>query len=223
MTALKKIRHAANHPLSLPDSGNAVPKHLTYWFRGEKHQNIIDLRAQIASRYTKSALLFNIIGSAFTRLGAFDDAVNTFLYALARDPKNANLYNNLGESYGRLGNYQAALSSLCNATDLDPQFSKALYSMANTFFALGDTAAAIDIYKKSIALKPEFAPAAYNLSAAYLKAVQISEAFQSFAPALRLNLQHEEVFANLYNLSIQCPWQRREFLKLRKRMQPFPA
>ena len=60
-----------------------------------------------------------------------------------------------------------------------------------------------------------------NLGAAYLKAGQISEAFQSFARALRLNPQHEEAFTNLYNLSIQCPWQRREFLKFRKRVQPF--
>ncbi|MDB2530277.1 tetratricopeptide repeat protein [Paracoccaceae bacterium] len=74
---------------------------------------------------------------------------------------------------------------------MDLQFSKAFYNMAKTFFAFGDTAAAIDIYKKSIALKPEFAPASNNLCAAYLKAGQISEAFQSFARALRLNPQHE--------------------------------
>ena len=221
ITALKKVRHAANYPLSLPDSDGAVLKLLTSLFSQEKYQNIIELRAQIANQYPESAPLFNIIGSAFARLGAFDVAVTTFLYALERDPKNVNVHNNLGESYGRLGNYQAALTSFRNATDLDPQFSKAFYNMANTFFALGDTAAAIDIYKKSIALKPEFAPASNNLGAAYLKAGQISEAFESFARALRLNPQHEEAFANLYNLSIQCPWQRREFLKLRKRAQPF--
>ena len=221
MTALKKVRHAANHPLSLPDSDRAVLKHLTFLYGQEKYQNIIELRAQIASRYPESAPLFNIIGSAFARLGAFDDAVTTFLHALERDPQNVNLYSNLGESYGRLGHYQAALTSFRTATDLDPQFSKAFYNMANTFFALGDTAAAIDIYKKSIALKPEFAPAANNLGAAYLKAGQISEAFQSFARALLLSPQYEEAFANLYNLSIQCPWQRREFSKLKKRMQPF--
>ena len=197
MTALKKVRHAANHPLSLSDSDRAVLKHLTFLYGQEKYQNIIELRAQIASRYPESAPLFNIIGSAFARLGAFDDAVTTFLYALERDPQNVNLYSNLGESYGRLGHYQAALTSFRTATDLDPQVSKAFYNMANTFFALGDTAAAIDIYKKSIALKPEFAPASNNLGAAYLKVGQIFEAFQSFARALRLNPQYEEAFANL--------------------------
>ena len=74
-----------------------------------------------------------------------------------------------------------------------------LFNMANTFFALRDSAAAIDIYKKSIALKPEFAPAVNNLGAAHLKAGQISEAFHSFVRASRLNPQHEEAFANLYN------------------------
>ena len=144
MTALKKIRHAANHPVSLPDNDGAVLELLTSLFSQEKYQNIIDLRAQIANRYPESAPLFNIIGSAFARLGAFDGAVTTFLYALERDPKNVNVHNNLGESYVRLGNYQAALTSFRTATNLDPQFSKAFYNMANTFFTLGDTAAAID-------------------------------------------------------------------------------
>ncbi len=120
---------------------------MTFLYRQEKYQNIIELRDQIASRYPESAPLFNIIGSAFARLGAFDSAITTFLNVLERDPENVNLYNNLGESYGRLGNYQAAFISLRSATDLDPQFSKAFYNIANTFFVLGDTAAAIDIHK----------------------------------------------------------------------------
>ena len=102
ITALKKVRHAANYPLSLPDSDGAVLKLLTSLFSQEKYQNIIELRAQIANQYPESAPLFNIIGSAFARLGAFDVAVTTFLYALERDPKNVNVHNNLGESYGRL-------------------------------------------------------------------------------------------------------------------------
>ena len=103
---------------------------MTFLYGQEKNQNIIELRAQIASQYPESAPLFNIIGSAFARLGAFDVAVTTFLYALERDPKNVNVHNNLGEIYGRLGHYQAALTSFRTATGLDPQFSKAFYNLS---------------------------------------------------------------------------------------------
>jgi len=78
---------------------------LTLLFRQEKYQNNIELRVQIANQYPESAPLFNIIESAFARVGAFDVAVTSFLYAFEHDPKNVNVHNNLGERYGWLGNY----------------------------------------------------------------------------------------------------------------------
>ena len=75
--------------------------------------------AHAVSMGLTDAATYNFLGICYSRLGRFNDAVDSYSKALAADPKLAQAHLNLGFVYERMGNKPSAISEYKEACRLD--------------------------------------------------------------------------------------------------------
>jgi arylsulfatase A-like enzyme/Flp pilus assembly protein TadD len=119
--------------------------------------------------------LLNELGTAYSRKGDLEKAIETYERALSLDNKYPALYNNLGAAYlsFSLKNkdskiFQKSLESFKKAIELDPQFPLPYNGLGTAYKQAGNLEGAIYCWEKALDLNPDFYPVLYNLGLAYM-------------------------------------------------------
>ena len=134
--------------------------------------------------------LFQKGNKAYTE-ARFDDAVNTFIEAVAESPESAEIYYNLGNAQYRAGAFEEAAGSYEYAASMaqnDGMRSHSWYNIGNCMVKVGeglrdtDSQASVSycqqavwFYRMALDYNPDFADAAYNLEMTQRIAADIEE------------------------------------------------
>ncbi len=109
----------------------------------------------------------------------YDDAINTFMEAVAESPESAEIYYNLGNAQYRAGNFEEAAGSYEDAASMartDSMRSHSWYNLGNCMVKAGEALRETDaqasihycqqavwFYRMALDYNPDFSNAAYNL------------------------------------------------------------
>jgi tetratricopeptide (TPR) repeat protein len=83
------------------------------------------------------------MGTAFNRLGRYDEAVAAFASAVRYGPNQPMAYNNMAYSYGRLGRTDEEIAALRKAIALRPSYAIAHFNLALALLRKGKRAEAV--------------------------------------------------------------------------------
>ena len=121
------------------------------------------------SEFENAIFNTDIVAATYNGLGnikatineEYDEAINNYDKAIARDSKNSIFYNNRGNAKGRLGKYEEAISDYSQAIKLGLKKVTTYNNIGNAKLRLGDYKGAILDFNEAIKLKPKHT-AAYN-------------------------------------------------------------
>ena len=108
------------------------------------------------------------IGYCYSKLGRYQDAVESFKQAIRTKPDLAEAHYNLGVTYGELGRWQEEIEAYKQAIRIKPDLAGADCNLGVAYGELGRYQEEIESYKQAIRIKPDYATAHYNLSGTYL-------------------------------------------------------
>lgn len=136
-------------------------RQVSYW------KNSFTLFSHAVEVTQNNYIAYNCLGSAYSKLGKYQDAVNAHKQAICIKPDYAKAHNNLGVAYYNLGRYEDAIESYKQAILLEPDYADAYYNLGLAYCKLKRYQDAIEPCKKAIKIKPDFALAHYNLGLVY--------------------------------------------------------
>jgi tetratricopeptide (TPR) repeat protein len=137
------------------------------------------------------------LGSAYDKLGQYEDAIKAYRQAIRIKPLNAEAHYNLGVTYGKLGRYEEAVRCCERAIKIKPDYAKAYNNLGFFYGKLGRNIEEIEAYKQSLRISPDYAKAYYNLGGAYGRGGRWQEAIESFKQGIRVKPDEAEAHYNL--------------------------
>ena len=134
------------------------------------------------------ALAYSNRGSAYAKLGQFQEAINDFDQAIKLDPTPLR-YNNRGLAHGQFGQFQEALNDFDQAIKLDPTSSR-YNNRGMAYGELGQVQEAINDFDQAIKLDPTNARAYSNRGLGHNAFGQFQEAINDFDRACELDTEY---------------------------------
>jgi len=161
-------------------------------------ERALELARSWTATYPREAFAFNSLGSAFLRLGQFEQSVKPFQEAIRLDPKFIPAYSNLAASLLALNRFDEARAMLRQAADRHLDFIGARRLSYLLAFVQGDSAMMARDLESSVGVRET--NAAYGWqghSSAF--AGQIKTAHEQFRRGIQMSLQgnFQEVAAQL--------------------------
>jgi arylsulfatase A-like enzyme/Flp pilus assembly protein TadD len=142
--------------------------------------------------------LLNELGTAYSRKGDIEKAIEIYERALALDSKYPALYNNLGMNYLSLSLkkkdskiLQKSLESFKKSIELDQQYPLPYNGLGMAYRQAGNLEGAIYCWERALDLNPDFCPVLYNLGLAYMDKSNYAKAL------LFLNEYHKKCLNSL--------------------------
>ena len=86
------------------------------------------------------------LGTAYNRLGDYQNAIKHFVIAKQYLPKDAMLYNNLAVAYGKVGKTDDEIANLEKAISIRPHYATARYNLGMAFLRKGNRELALRQY-----------------------------------------------------------------------------
>ncbi len=100
-------------------------------------------------------LVLNNLGDCRFRRGEYQEALDLFLQALAKNPESKRVHYNIGTTYLRLGNYETALSHFAKVGDELSNVPALHLNIGIANLAQGRRAEALDSFDRAVRLDPE--------------------------------------------------------------------
>lgn len=138
-------------------------------------------------RMVACAEVLNNLGTALSRLGRPEAAMQCFRAALELKPEHAFALHNLAAELAAQQRHSEALSLLERAVRARPDHPELRVALGNGLMQLGRTDEAIAQYREALRLAPRDADAHHALGMALAEQRQLSEAVKHFEAALRAN------------------------------------
>lgn len=151
----------------------------------ERYAESIKLHQDILDRDPYAALAWYNLGHAQSRLEQFEEAVESFEYAIVIDEKFLHAHRECAEAYFYLENYQSALECLLDAVQHVQPDAEFQLVTGRCYEALGDMAKAREHYLLALRLDPQHGAAFYHLGLCYGHEGKWHTALSSFRKALR--------------------------------------
>ncbi|MBF0307649.1 MAG: tetratricopeptide repeat protein, partial [Alphaproteobacteria bacterium] len=139
----------------------------------------------------------NAEGKAMMRAGRLDDAVTSFLEAVAQNPTFGEAHGNLGIALHAMGRAAMAVGPLRRATELLPTSADAHNNLGAVYGGLHQYDEAIHCYRKALALNEDHADTLNNLGIALMATNRPLEAVEVLEKASRLRPDSVDVMNNL--------------------------
>ena len=131
----------------------------------EKHQEAIHCgEALLLSGYEADANIYFMLGTSYSWLEQYDEAISNLAKAIKLDPNNVSAHVNFGLTCLREGKYDKAIEAYEQAIKLRPNDALLHLNLGNAYASKEEYDQAIVAYKQSIKLKPDDADAHYNLN-----------------------------------------------------------
>lgn len=129
--------------------------------------------------------------------GNLDQALNTFLQILEKDPKNFNAHMGVGDIYHIKGDFQVAANTFEKARTINPRNFDVNYKLGLMYHLLNRVSDAIQVYLTALSINPDSYEANLNLATAYLQINQPALGLPYAQRAVKLNPTTVVVHANL--------------------------
>lgn len=196
--AVKILREAMdNH------SPSALVFYHLAWVNGEMEQWGSALEFAQSALSVKPELVdaHILCGKAFTNLGRYEEASESYQKAIYYNPVDSESYNNLGNVFLFLKQYEDALEAYRRSIELKPSDAGTYNNLGETYRQLGRHLEAISAYSKAIERRADFAVAYVNLAASHVALKEYEEAAEALARAVKLDPNE----ANWrYNFAVLC-------------------
>jgi tetratricopeptide (TPR) repeat protein len=151
----------------------------------ERYQESILLHRDILDRDPYAAQAWYNLGHAQSRLEQFEDAIESFEYAIVIDEKFLHAYRECAEAYFFLGDYQPALDCLLEGRQHVQPDAEFQIVTGRCYEALGDRAKAREHYLLALRTDPQHGGAFYQLGLCYAAEEKWQTALSSFRKAIR--------------------------------------
>ena len=146
-----------------------------------------------------AAPVWSNMGTVLSKLGRFEEALESYAKALAIKPDYAEALNNRGNVLRELGRLQEALESYNRALAVNPDHADAACNRGIVLRDLGRPGEALESYARALTIKPAHAEAACNRGIALQDLKRLGEALESYARALAIEPAYAEACFNRGN------------------------
>jgi len=151
------------------------------------------------------------LGTAYTSLGKFHEAIAELKTGLTLAPNSAEGLRRLGFAYMKAGMTKEAIGQLSQARDLDPNFWRNHRALCVAYSKLGDNLQALQACKRVTELVPGFAEGWSNLGVAYYRLGQFENSTEALQKAIAIrptanddsNMGVAQFFLGHYQESVQ--------------------
>jgi tetratricopeptide (TPR) repeat protein len=123
-------------------------KYLVNAFFSQQYFFIVWINQKVTVKLTSASK--NVIALSYSKLGANELAIKTFVDALKADPKNANLLSNYGLLLKNSKNYKDAINILTKAVKIDRTSANIYNNLAVSYEEVGEVEKAAFAYKKAL-------------------------------------------------------------------------
>jgi len=118
--------------------------------------------------------------------GQLDEAVDSYLQALAIKPDYAEAYGELGNVFKEQGKLDKAIASYRQALTLKPDYAKAYINLGVVLHEGGLLAEAAANYKRALAIQADYVAAHFNLGALHMSLGETEDALHYFRTAITI-------------------------------------
>jgi tetratricopeptide (TPR) repeat protein len=140
---------------------------------------------------------WNNLGILAEQENQSEEAIQSFLKALALSPGNLVALNNLGNAYRARKNWDAARDIFERALKISPGDPEANYGLAMVFAQADDTPHAYELLQRALKSRPDYPEALNNLGILYLRTQRRDEAVASFEESIRVAPTFDQAYLNL--------------------------
>ena len=172
---------------------------LSYFELGD-YPAAVDVLAKLKSQSALDAKCANLLGVAYSKLGAYDKAYNALTEAIHADPGNMSGYLNLVTLCADGGDFVKAASVAAGAVRAFPNSSEALIVAGAANTLLGRLDAAHDRFSKAVQLAPGNADALFFLALTDYKQGKFGEAITLLRSADKSGIEDSD----LHYLLAEC-------------------
>lgn len=138
------------------------------------------------------------LGIRQLKKGQYKEAVESFNFALDRNPRNSDIYFARGLSRGFLDNHMGAIADLTRAIKLDENQPNYYFYRAYFKSLYGNNRGSIDDFSRAIDLEPYWPEAYYNRGVKLVHIGLFDEACSDFETAKYLGDTLSNNYLNLY-------------------------
>ncbi len=177
------------------------------YFNMQKFDNcvqMLNLGEQYAKENSDKYKLYHLRGSAYYRLGKFNEAVNDLTAAIKFQSSDWTDFSQLGIAYYNLNRYDEAIQALLKALAMKPAQNATTEFLGKSYFKKGIAALAakqydqaLDLFRKARENNPKDGFIYYNMAEAHLFQKNYAEADKALNQALDLMPRSAEVFQRM--------------------------
>tara|TARA_B100001057_G_scaffold469388_1_gene529679 strand:+ start:3627 stop:5177 length:1551 start_codon:yes stop_codon:yes gene_type:complete len=136
-------------------------------FNANNNKFVISKTKNFLKKFPRVAILYNLLGSSYQKMGQQNEAINVFNAGLKIDPNNISFSNNLGNSYKYLLDYNKAETIFKEIIKKNPKYINAYINLANLKRDLNNFDEAINLYEKANKISPNNHVILYLLALAH--------------------------------------------------------
>ena len=118
-------------------------------FNANNNKFVISKTKNFLKKFPQAAILYNLLGSSYQKIGEQNEAIRVFNAGLRIDPNNTSFSNNLGNSYKYLLNYEKAEIIFSEIIKKNPQYINAYINLGNLKRDLNKFDEAINLYEQA--------------------------------------------------------------------------
>lgn len=145
------------------------------------------------------AAAYNNLGTAYQKLGQFDEASKHFRRALQINPSFGEAQLNLGVTLAQQGSYKEALSKYETALKLLPNSPELRYNLGHVYYLLGNKTQARNFYKQALDFKPDLSQAYFGLAKIASEGGNYQEAIKNYQEGILLQPDLAQMYNELGN------------------------
>ena len=169
---------------------------LNLYYKGQ-YKKVLNKTSQLLERFSKSVILYNILGAANRSLGKLDKALEIYRKAISLKPDYADAHNNMGVTLKDQGKLEEAIAAYRKAVALKPDYAEAHNNIGVALKDQGKLEEAIVAYSKAISLKPDYAEAHNNIGVIFKDQGKLEEAIAAYSKAISLKPDYAEAHNNI--------------------------
>lgn len=177
--------------------------------RGETLMAEDDLQAALAEMQAAAqldpqlAVVHSKLGAIYRRMGQYEEAIESFVDAVRRNPFSFEDTVNLAQLYFMTQRVRDAVQAYLHAVQLKPDDFDAQLNLGVCHQQMGDYAQAVERFQRAIAINPDRPYAYVNLGAALDSQEKYYEAVRAYKEALERDNRQPLVLVNLANTYIK--------------------
>ena len=136
-------------------------------FNAAEYNLVISKSKKLIREFPQYLILYNILGSAYQKIGSLNLAIEVFTKGLKMEPNNISIMNNLGNAYKTTGEIKLAENLFKKIIAIKPIYINAYINLGNLKRDNNDFESAIKLYTKALEINNKFPIALYSLALAY--------------------------------------------------------